>query len=103
MALEQAEGQLARDAAQLKNARLDLDRYQKLLAQDSIAAQQVDQQVALVKQLEGTVKIDQAQVDNAKLQLSYTQHHRAHRRAASACGWSTRATWCTARTPTASW
>src|SRR4029079_15975055 len=43
-----------------------------LLAQGSIAKQQVDQQAALVKQLEGTVKIDQSMVDNAKLQLSYT-------------------------------
>ena len=72
VAVSQAEGQLARDAAQLNNARLDLDRYTTLLAQDSIAKQQVDQQAALVKQLEGTVKIDQATVDNAKLQLSYT-------------------------------
>jgi membrane fusion protein, multidrug efflux system len=72
LALAQVEGQLARDAAQLNNARLDLDRYTMLLRQDSIAKQQVDQQAALVKQLEGTVKIDQAVVDNAKLQLSYT-------------------------------
>lgn len=72
VALAQAEGALARDAAQLNNARLDLERYQKLLAQDSIAAQQVDQQAAAVRQFEGAVKVDQAQVDNAKLQLSYT-------------------------------
>lgn len=73
VALEQAEGQLARDAATLNNARLDLDRYRTLLAQDSIATQLVDQQASMVKQLEGTVKVDQAQVDNAKLQLSYTR------------------------------
>ncbi len=72
VALDQAAGQVARDAATLSNAKLDLDRYQKLLAQDSIASQQVDQQVAMVKQLEGTVKLDQAQLDNAKLQLSWT-------------------------------
>jgi multidrug efflux system membrane fusion protein len=71
VALAQAEGTLARDAAQLNNARLDLERYRTLLAQDSIAAQQVDQQAATVRQLEGTVKVGQAQVDNAKLQLSY--------------------------------
>jgi multidrug efflux system membrane fusion protein len=71
--LAQAEGQLARDVAMLNNARLDLERYRTLLAQDSIATQQVDAQAAQVKQLEGTVKIDQAQVDNAKLQLSYTR------------------------------
>jgi multidrug efflux system membrane fusion protein len=72
VALEQAEGQLARDVATLNNARLDLERYRTLLAQDSIAGQQADQQAAQVKTLEGTVKMDQAQVDNAKLQLSYT-------------------------------
>ena len=72
VALSQAEGQLARDAAQLNNARLDLARYETLLQQDSIAKQQVDQQASLVKQLEGTVKMDQANVDNARLNLSYT-------------------------------
>ena len=73
VALAQTEGTLARDAAQLNNARLDSERYKKLLAQDSIAQQQVDQQAALVRQLEGTVKVSQAQVDNAKLQLSYAR------------------------------
>jgi len=73
VALEQAEGQLARDAATLNNARLDLQRYQTLLKQDSIAGQQVDQQASLVRQLEGTVKIDQANLDTAKLNLSYTK------------------------------
>jgi multidrug efflux system membrane fusion protein len=73
VALEQAQGQYDRDAAQLANARLDLARYQTLIAQDSIPKQQVDQQAALVKQLEGTVKMDQGNLDNAKLQLSYTR------------------------------
>jgi multidrug efflux system membrane fusion protein len=73
VALAQSEGTLARDAAQLNNARLDLERYRTLLTQDSIAQQQVDQQAALVRQLEGTVKVSQAQVDNARLQLSYTR------------------------------
>lgn len=73
VALSQAEGTLARDAAQLNNARLDLERYRKLLTQDSIAQQQVDQQAAMVRQLEGTIKVSQAQVDNAKLQLSYAR------------------------------
>jgi len=73
VALAQVEGQLARDNAQLNNARIDLERYRTLLKEDSIAAQQVDQQAAQVRTLEGTVKVDQAQVDNAKLQLSYTR------------------------------
>jgi len=71
VALSQAQGTLAKDAATLNNARLDLERYRTLLRQDSIASQQVDQQASLVKQLEGQVKVDEAQVDSAKLQLSY--------------------------------
>jgi multidrug efflux system membrane fusion protein len=72
-ALAQAQGTLARDQALLRNARIDLQRYQDLLAQDSIARQQVDTQAALVRQYEGTVQSDQALVDTAKLQLSYTR------------------------------
>ncbi|KAG1461873.1 hypothetical protein G6F57_014054 [Rhizopus arrhizus] len=59
--------------AQLENARRDLQRYQALFKQDSIAKQQVDTQAALVRQYEGTVKSDQANVDNAKLQLDYAR------------------------------
>jgi len=71
--LKQAEGQLARDQALLANARLDVDRYRTLLAQDSIAKQQVDAQEALVRQYEGVVKSDQSQVENARLQLTYAR------------------------------
>jgi len=70
-ALEQAQGQLLRDQALLKNAELDLARYKTLLTQDSIASQQVDTQAALVQQDQGTVLIDQAQVATAKLNLVY--------------------------------
>ena len=69
----QANGQLARDQAQLANARIDLSRYETLQKQDSIAQQQVDTQAALVRQLEGTIEADRGAVDNAKLQLSYTR------------------------------
>ena len=51
--LTQAVGQMAKDQALLKNAQLDLERYQTLLAQDSISKQQVDTQAALVRQYEG--------------------------------------------------
>ncbi|GAB3626058.1 Multidrug resistance protein MdtA [Pandoraea terrae] len=67
----QMEGQLARDQALLRNARLDLARYQTLMQQDSIAKQTVDTQASLVHQYEGTVKADQGQLDNARLQLTY--------------------------------
>jgi len=71
--LTQMEGQLARDQALLANARLDLQRYQTLLEQDSIARQQLDTQQSLVHQYEGTVEMDRGQVDNAKLQLTYSR------------------------------
>lgn len=72
-ALGQAEGTLARDRAQLENARIDLARYRDLLAKDAIAKQQLDTQEALVRQLEGTVQTDRAAVETARLQLSYTR------------------------------
>lgn len=71
--LDQAIGQLLRDQALLASARLDLKRYRDLLAKDSIAGQQVDDQAALVQQYDGTVKADQAQVESDKLQLEFTR------------------------------
>jgi membrane fusion protein, multidrug efflux system len=71
--LEQAEGQLAKDTAQLQNAKVDLERYKVLLAQDSVAKQQLDTQSATVQQFEGVIKSDQAQINNAKLQLTYSR------------------------------
>jgi membrane fusion protein, multidrug efflux system len=71
--LSQAEGQLAKDQALLKNAILDLERYRTLFQQDSIAKQQLDTQAALVTQYEGTIKADQGQVASARLQLTYSR------------------------------
>ncbi|QKH36338.1 MdtA/MuxA family multidrug efflux RND transporter periplasmic adaptor subunit [Achromobacter pestifer] len=73
VALDQARGTQMQNLAQLENARRDLQRYQALYKQDSIAKQQVDTQAALVRQYEGTVKSDQANVDNARLQLDYAR------------------------------
>src|SRR5260370_38978562 len=69
-ALGQAQGQLQRDQALLKNAELDLARYRKLVAEDSIPRQQLDTQDSLVRQYQGTVATDQAQVDNARLNVA---------------------------------
>ena len=71
--LLQAQGQLLKDQALLTNAQLDLKRYAQLWQQDSIAKQQYDTQVSLVKQYQGVLKTDQAAVENAQLQLSYTR------------------------------
>ena len=72
-ALEQAQGQLARDQALLAIAKSDLDRYQTLLEQDSIAKQQVDDQASLVRQYEGAVQADLGAVANARLQREFTR------------------------------
>ena len=68
-----ASGQLARDKALLENARVDVQRYRTLLAQDSISKQQVDTQESLVRQYEAAIQSDQGNIDNAKLQLTYTR------------------------------
>ncbi len=71
-ALDQARGQLARNAATLANAKVDLERYKALQAQNAIAAQQVSSQEALVKSTEGIVISDQANVQTARINLGYT-------------------------------
>src|SRR5580698_3601307 len=73
VALQNAQGTLAKDQAILKNAEIDLQRYKTLVAQDSIARQQLDTQMALVRQTEAQIITDQAGVDAAKLNLVYTR------------------------------
>jgi multidrug efflux system membrane fusion protein len=69
--LTQAQGALARDSASLAEARVDLKRYEDLLAQKSIAGQTVDQQRALVKQDEGVVLADRGAVAAAQTNVRY--------------------------------
>ena len=69
--LKQYKGQLVRDQALLNNARLDLKRYQRLYAQDSVSQQTLDTQTYLVKQYEGAVLSDQGLVDSAQTNLQY--------------------------------
>jgi multidrug efflux system membrane fusion protein len=72
VALSQAQAVLFRDQAQLKDAKLNYERFKGLLQNSgAVSQQQVDSQQAAVNQLEGTVRTDQAAIDNAKLQLSY--------------------------------
>lgn len=70
-ALTQAEGQLERDQALLKEAQIDLTRYQSALARNAIAQQTVQDQEQVVEQDKGVVKNDQGLVDNAKVNLVY--------------------------------
>ena len=70
--LEQAQGQLAKDQAQLKDAQIDYERYQLLYKEGVVPKQQVDTQQALVGQSAGSIQADQAQIDNARLQIVYS-------------------------------
>jgi len=71
--LSQAEATLFKDQAALRDARLNLERFQQLYKDGVIPKQQLDTQGSLEAQLDGAVRADQAQVDNVKLNLAYTR------------------------------
>jgi multidrug efflux system membrane fusion protein len=71
VALDQAQGQLAKDTASLNDAKANLDRYRQLWQQGVIPRQQFDSQQATVGQFDGAIQSDKAQIDNEKLQLTY--------------------------------
>jgi len=72
-AYEQAIATKVKDAAQLTNAKRDLDRYTLLQPQDLASKQTVDTQRAMVDQLAAQLQVDQAVIDNAHTQLDYTR------------------------------
>jgi membrane fusion protein, multidrug efflux system len=72
-AYEQAIATKVKDAAQLANAKRDLERYTVLQPQDLASKQTVDTQRAMVDQLTAQVQVDQAVIDNARTQLDYTR------------------------------
>ena len=70
--LAQAQAKKAQDEAQLANARMDQDRYERLMATNAINRQQADTQKALVNQYSALVQADQAAVESAQATLAYT-------------------------------
>ena len=72
-ALDQAEGALARDEAALKNAEIDLARYEKLIEEDSVSRQQLDTQRATVRQAQATLKSDQGQIAAARVNVTFAR------------------------------
>jgi RND family efflux transporter MFP subunit len=70
--LDQVKAQLAHDQGVLAEAKVNLTRYQTLEQQKSIAAQQAEDQAAVVDQNKATVDLDQANVDNANINLGFT-------------------------------
>jgi multidrug efflux system membrane fusion protein len=71
--LAQAQATLFKDQSALKDAKVNLDRFQQLYKDGVIPKQQMDTQDSLVGQLDGAVRADQAQIDNVKLSLVYTR------------------------------
>jgi membrane fusion protein, multidrug efflux system len=71
--LQQAEGALARDRAQLENARVNVRRYDDLAREKLIAPQQADDQRAAASQLEGAIRMDEAAIASARLNLDYAR------------------------------
>ncbi len=71
--LDQAEGNLIRDRAQLENARRNLARIEPLARAGAMSKQLLDEAIGNVAALEGTVKADEALVESYRVQLSYTQ------------------------------
>ena len=71
--VDQAQGQLARDQAQLHDAQVNLARYQALWQAQVIAKQQLDTQGAQVGQFEGTIEADKANIESAQLNLSFAK------------------------------
>src|SRR5438093_10868075 len=69
--LLQAQGKKERDEAILANAKVDLERYRILYAQNAVPKQQLDTQTATVNQYEAIVKSDEGAIQNARLQLTY--------------------------------
>ncbi len=67
--LEQAEGQMARDEALLDNARLDVDRYRLLVSQDAIPRQQLDTQLAAVKEAVEQEAAERAAQESLQLEV----------------------------------
>ena len=71
--LDQTKAQLAHDQAVAAEAQVDLNRYQTLAKQQSIALQQAQDQEFVVEQDKATVGVDQANVDTANINLGYTR------------------------------
>jgi multidrug efflux system membrane fusion protein len=71
--LTQAEGQLAKDQANLVSVKLDYERFKNLLADGLIPQSQFDAQASLVAQVEASIKTDEGSVAGARLNLTYTK------------------------------
>ena len=99
--LQQAQGQLAKDQALLANAQVDLQRYRKLWAQDSIPKQQLDTQEALVRQYTAAHRDRRGPGRRRQAAADLLAASSRPSAAGSDCAWSIPATWCTRPMPAA--
>lgn len=74
-AVAQAEAALARDTAQMENARRDAGRYEALAREGVVARSQADQSTTAAEALAAVVAADKAALENARLQLAYCHIH----------------------------
>ena len=70
--IEQAEGMLAKDQAQLEGAQRDLRRFSDLIGKGATTQVNVDNAKTQADILIGTIKADQSALDNLKVQKSFT-------------------------------
>src|SRR6266513_1407815 len=70
--VEQAEGTLAKDQAQLEGAQRDFRRYSDLIGKGATTQVNLDNAKTQADILTGTIKADQSALDNLKVQKSYT-------------------------------
>jgi len=69
--LNQAQGALAKDRAELDNARKELERYTHAVKKGYVSTEQADQAATRVATLTATIQADEAAVENARLQLEF--------------------------------
>jgi membrane fusion protein, multidrug efflux system len=72
-ALDAARAALARDTAQMHNAKIQFDREQKLFDQKLVSQDEFDTSKAAFDALIGTVTADESAVANANLNLEFTE------------------------------
>ena len=72
-AYRQAQAQLARDQAQLENAKVQQERLEPLLKREFITRQEYDVAVTSSKSLEATVAADRALMEQSRIQLEYSK------------------------------
>lgn len=73
--LRRAEASLARNQAESQNAKMQAERYTRLVGEGVVAKEQYEDVITKAEALEAAVRADKAAVENAKVRLAYTSIH----------------------------